>query len=78
MCEGYDKIADKKPKLCYKYILLDTSRTISPIYVLKVEELKWYEIDDEQDLRYYAEENIVQKLLREIVTKFKKQTFVQE
>lgn len=58
MCDEYGKIADRKPKLGYEYMLLEMSRTISPMYVLKVENLKWYEIDDERDLRY-AEEKIV-------------------
>lgn len=61
MCDEYGKIVDKKPKLGYEYMLLEMSRAICPMYVLKVENLKWYEIDDEQDLRY-AEENIVPKL----------------
>lgn len=58
MCEEYGKIADRKPKLGYEYMLLEMSRTISPMYVLKVENLKWYEIDDERDLKY-AEDKII-------------------
>lgn len=59
MCDEYGKIADKKPKLGYEYMLLEMSRTISPMYVLKVENLKWYEIDDERDLKY-VEKKIVE------------------
>lgn len=58
MCEEYGKIADRNPKLGYEYMLLEMSRTISPMYVLKVENLKWYEIDDERDLKY-AEDKII-------------------
>lgn len=59
MCDEYGKIADRKPKLGYEYMLLEMSRTISPMYVLKVENLKWYEIDDERDLKY-VEKKIVE------------------
>lgn len=59
MCEDYEKIVAEKPKLGYEYELLHMSQEIIPMYVLKIENLKWYEIDDEKDLEY-AEKNMVQ------------------
>lgn len=57
LCSEYEKIIDEKPKLGYEFQILDVSQRITPMNVLKLENLQWYEIDDEQDLRY-AEENI--------------------
>ena len=57
LCAEYEKIVDEKPKLGYEFELLDVSRRITPMNVLKMEHLQWYEIDDEQDLKY-AENNI--------------------
>ena len=57
LCTEYEKIVDEKPKLGYEFQLLDVSQRITPMNVLKLENLQWYEIDDEQDLKY-AEENI--------------------
>ncbi len=57
LCSEYEKIVDEKPKLGYEFQLLDVSQRITPMNVLKLENLQWYEIDDEQDLKY-AEENI--------------------
>ena len=57
LCREYGKIKNEKPKLGYEFQLLDVSRRISPMHVLKLENLQWYEIDDEQDLEY-AEKNI--------------------
>lgn len=45
------------PKLGYEYEILHIAQTALPVYVLKPDELKWYEIDDEDDLKY-AETNI--------------------
>lgn len=59
MCEDYKKIVTEKPKLGYEYELLHMSQEITPMHVLKIENLKWYEIDDETDLEY-AEKNMVQ------------------
>lgn len=59
MCNDYSTIIDQQPKLGYEYELLRMSRNLSPVYVLKVSGLKWYEIDDETDLAY-AEKQIVQ------------------
>ena len=57
LCSEYEKIVGEKPKLGYEFQLLDVSRRITPMHVLKLDDLQWYEIDDEQDLKY-AEENI--------------------
>ncbi len=53
----YSQILDEKPKMGYEYALLDISQHQKPMSVLKVEGLKWYEIDDESDLEY-AESHI--------------------
>lgn len=60
MCEDYANIVTEKPKLGYEYELLSMSQRISPVYVLNVPGLLWYEIDDVDDLAY-AEENIISK-----------------
>ena len=57
LCSEYEKIIDDKPKLGYEFQLLDVSKRITPMNVLKLEGLQWYEIDDERDL-HYAEEHI--------------------
>lgn len=57
LCSEYEKIVDENPKLGYEFQLLDVSQRITPLKVLKIENLQWYEIDDIQDLKY-AEENI--------------------
>lgn len=61
MCEDYAKKVDELPKLGYEYQLLTMSQTLRKVYVLKVEGLKWYEIDDPDDLAY-AEKNILKYL----------------
>ncbi|MGN1376375.1 MAG: phosphocholine cytidylyltransferase family protein [Prevotella sp.] len=58
MCEEYGCIADKSPKLGYEYQLLDMSQRLMPLFVLNAHDVKWYEIDDELDLKY-AEENVI-------------------
>lgn len=60
MCEEYAKIVDTEPKLGYEYELLNMSQRISPVFVLNVPDLLWYEIDDVDDLAY-AEEHILTK-----------------
>jgi choline kinase len=60
MCENYAKGLDMKLKLGYEYELLSMSQSVSPIYVLSMPNLLWYEIDDESDL-LYAEKNILPK-----------------
>ena len=57
MCADYTLVVDQKPKLGYEYELLHMSQSISPLYVLVANDIKWYEIDDESDL-LYAEEHI--------------------
>ena len=57
MCREYAAIVDAKPKLGYEYELLDISQRIQPMKVLCLEGLQWYEIDDEDDLKF-AEANI--------------------
>ena len=61
MCKAYSEILAEKPKLGYEYELLYMSQNISPVYVLNLHDLLWYEIDDAQDLNY-AEENIIPNL----------------
>lgn len=58
MCEDYSEKVDSLPKLGYEYELLHMSRHILPLYVLKSTGTRWYEIDDERDLKY-AEDTIV-------------------
>ncbi|MBO4906659.1 MAG: phosphocholine cytidylyltransferase family protein [Bacteroidaceae bacterium] len=58
MCADYASKVDALPKLGYEYQLLHMSQHIQPVYVLCEEGLKWYEIDDIDDLNY-AEEHIV-------------------
>lgn len=57
MCAEYGRIAETQPKLGYEYQLLFMSQHILPMHVLRVEGLLWYEIDDENDLRF-AEANV--------------------
>ena len=61
MCDDYARKLADKPKLGYEYELLSMSKEVMPVYVLCEEGLKWYEIDDVDDLRY-AEENIIKYL----------------
>ena len=58
MCAEYKKIVAEKPKLGYEYQLLWMSQHISPVYIHNSSDVKWYEIDDKDDLNY-AEESIV-------------------
>lgn len=57
MCHAYEAIVNEKPKLGYEYELLDISQRVLPMKVLCVKGLQWYEIDDEDDLKF-AEMNI--------------------
>lgn len=57
MCAEYERIVDEKPKLGYEYQLLSMSQHVMPLYVLCMEGLQWYEIDDENDMRV-AEANV--------------------
>lgn len=58
MCADYAKKVDEQPKLGYEYELLQMSQHIRKVYVLRVDGLKWYEIDDPDDLAY-AEEHVL-------------------
>lgn len=58
MCADYAKKVEQQPKLGYEYELLHMSQQVRPVYVLCEEGLKWYEIDDLDDLDY-AEKHIV-------------------
>lgn len=58
MCKDYAGKVASEPKLGYEYELLTMSQSIMKVYVLRVENLKWYEIDDCEDLAY-AEKNIL-------------------
>lgn len=62
MCDDYAKKIYDKPNLGYEYELLTMSQEIKKVYVLKVDNLKWYEIDDIDDLNY-AEEHVLQYLI---------------
>ena len=61
MCADYASKIDSHLKMGYEFELQYMSKHIMPMHVLKVDGLKWYEIDDESDLAY-AEKNIVQYL----------------
>ena len=58
MCMDYAQKVENYPKLGYEFELEDISRNHLPLHVLKVDDLKWYEIDDPADLAY-AEEHIL-------------------
>ena len=57
LCSEYEKIVNEKPKLGYEFQLLDVSQRITPMNVLNVDGLQWYEINNVQDLKF-AEEHI--------------------
>ena len=57
----YEKIVVDKPKLGYEYQLLWMSQHVSPVYVHNASDVRWYEIDDEEDLAY-ANGCIISKL----------------
>lgn len=58
MSAEYAKIVEAKPKLGYEYQLLWMSQNCTPVNVINAHDVIWYEIDDEQDLKY-AEVEIV-------------------
>ena len=58
LCKYYESIVSEQPKLGYEYALLYMSNNNNPIYVLNTSDVKWYEIDDVDDLKY-AEENVL-------------------
>jgi len=57
MAKDYEAHLQDSLKTGYEFELLKVSRELKPLKVLKMEDLQWYEIDDERDLRY-AEENV--------------------
>jgi len=59
LCNYYSEVHVSEPKMGYEFALLKIAQTILPLFVLKIDGLKWYEIDDEADLEY-AEKNIIQ------------------
>jgi len=61
LCKDYEGKLNDYLKLGYEYELLYMSNHISPVYVLNSEKVKWYEIDDEQDLKY-AEDYIIKNI----------------
>lgn len=61
MCDDYTRKLVDNLKLGYEYQLLYMSRNIRKVYVLIVDGLKWYEIDDPDDLDY-AEKHILKYL----------------
>lgn len=61
MCDDYSTKVSLFPKLGYEYELLFMSQHLMNVYVLKVDGLKWYEIDDPKDLEF-AEKNILKYL----------------
>ena len=61
LCAFYSTIVTGKPKLGYEFALLHLAKTFQPIYVLKIPGLLWYEIDDNEDLKF-AEKNIIGKI----------------
>lgn len=61
MCRDYGSVVAEKPKLGYEYELLSMSQGVMPVHVLNAHDVKWYEIDDADDLEY-AERNIVNSL----------------
>ena len=61
LCVEYEKIVADKPKQGYEYQLLWMSQNLRPVYVLKSPDVSWYEIDDEDDLKY-AEDHIIQSI----------------
>jgi 2-aminoethylphosphonate-pyruvate transaminase len=52
LCRYYEEIKNTYPRLGYEFGLLHTSQQITPLYVHKINNLVWYEIDDEKDLIY--------------------------
>lgn len=55
LCDYYEPIKHQYPKLGYEFALLHIAVTQYPLQVLKLKDLKWYEIDDEKDLKYAEE-----------------------
>ncbi len=52
MVMDYENAIHEKLKLGYEFQLLLSSQNIMPMNVLKIDDLLWYEIDDEADLNF--------------------------
>lgn len=57
VCREFEADLAKNEKSSYEPFFQKVSNTICPIYILKLDNLEWYEIDDEADLKF-AEEHI--------------------
>lgn len=57
VCKEFEADLAKNEKSSYEPFFQKVSNTLCPIYILKLDKLEWYEIDDEADLKF-AEENI--------------------
>ena len=56
--DWYGNVWRQLPKLGYEYAMVEMARQGNEIYLLKEDNLFWYEIDDEADL-LFAEKNIM-------------------
>ena len=61
MREWYGKQLQQQPKMGYEYAMVEMARQNCKIYALKIDNLYWYEIDDEADL-LFAEKNVIQHI----------------
>lgn len=59
LCSYYNEVKDEYPKLGYEYGLLYIAKHQIPLYVLKIPNLKWYEIDDNEDLFFVENSKII-------------------
>ena len=57
LCETFEKLMEDEPKQGYEYTILKLAKEGKPIKVLQLDNLLWYEIDDDNDLEF-AEKNI--------------------
>jgi 2-aminoethylphosphonate-pyruvate transaminase len=57
VCCEFERNLAQNEKSSYEPFFQKVSNTTYPIYILKVDDLVWYEIDDEADLKF-AEEHI--------------------
>lgn len=57
VCREFESDIKTNERSSYEPFFEKVSNNGCPIYILRLEDLKWYEIDDEADLRY-AEQNV--------------------
>lgn len=57
VCREFESNLKQNERSSYEPFFQKVSNTACPIYILKVDDLEWYEIDDEDDLEF-AEKNI--------------------